>query len=75
MPLRQLQKVVTIAPISKPFWQDIVAIDDEVNLDPVLPKIKEDLTKDLNLHHCYTLEHSRLLQRKIGVCSNISMDS
>lgn len=46
MPLRQLQKVVTIAPISKLFWQDISSIDEEVNLDPVLPKLKEDLTKD-----------------------------
>jgi len=35
--------------IPKLLSQDIVSIDEDINLDPILLKIKEDLTKDSNL--------------------------
>ena len=48
-----------IQALSKPYWQDISEIDQEVFADLVLGKI-EDLKVDLDSHGKYTLENARL---------------
>nr|KYP37263.1 Transposon Ty3-I Gag-Pol polyprotein [Cajanus cajan] len=49
--------------ISRPYWQDITEIDEEVKRDPILAKIIEDLKRDPDSHPQYTLEHERLYHR------------
>lgn len=36
--------------VIKPYWQGVTDIDREVEADPILSKIKEDLQKDPNSH-------------------------
>lgn len=46
--------------ISWPLWQDFLAILEEVQQDPFLSKIKQDLESDPVSHPYFTLEHGRL---------------
>ncbi|KAK7247608.1 hypothetical protein RIF29_42494 [Crotalaria pallida] len=58
--------------ISRPIWQDIDIIDEEVRKDPVLEKIREDLVKDANSHPYYTLEGDKLYYKGRLVLSSTS---
>lgn len=49
--------------ISRPFWQDISSIDEEVMADPVLVKIIKELEGNPDSHPQYTLENGRLHYR------------
>jgi len=42
--------------ISRPFWKDITKINEEVQKDPALAKIREELKDNLDSHPQYTLE-------------------
>lgn len=46
--------------LSKPFWQDVGLVDNEVQQDPVLGKIRSDLEKNPDSQGHYTLENGRL---------------
>lgn len=49
-----------ITMISRPYWQDFQELVSEVEADAELKKIMEDLKKDPESHHVFTLEHGRL---------------
>lgn len=62
--------------LSKPFWQEVTAIDDEVLADPVLSKIKKDLEqRSKYTPSTYYRTQSTILQRKTGVVCNLGLDS
>ncbi|KAK7286582.1 hypothetical protein RJT34_21675 [Clitoria ternatea] len=58
--LSRIEEDKELQGISRPFWQDITSIDEEVHNDGDLKKIRTALQQDPNSHQHYTLEHDRL---------------
>lgn len=59
--------------ISRPFWQDIAVVEEEIQKDPVLSKISRELKEDPNSHSQFTLEQDRLYYKGISVLSASSV--
>nr|KYP39247.1 Transposon Ty3-G Gag-Pol polyprotein [Cajanus cajan] len=58
--LSRLHENPELQAITRPFWQDITEIDEEVRKDSDLEKIRTALLHDPNSYQYYTLEHGRL---------------
>jgi len=59
-----------IQALTRPYWHEVAEIDREVQEDPVLAKIKDDLRLDPNSYGKYTLEKDRLYYKVKSVLDN-----